>query len=97
MMKRRKSGFAMIAALMLMSLLAIIAIAVLSLSAADRRRAVRQTKSEVRESCAYSGLTYARTYFGNQYANWNYDGDLLGTANRLGVLNPGVRQRRPRQ
>lgn len=68
---RRPGGFAMIAALMLMSLLALIAIAVLSLSAADRRRAVRHTRTEVRENCAYSGLTYARTFFGNNFANWN--------------------------
>lgn len=61
----------MIAALMLTAMLAIIAIAVLAVAAADRRRAVRHTRAEVRESCAYSGLTYARSYFGNNFANWN--------------------------
>lgn len=68
---RRRTGFAMLAALMLMALLAIIAIAVLSMSAADRRRAVRHTRSEYREGCAYSGMTYARAYFANNFASWN--------------------------
>lgn len=67
----KRNGFAMIAALMLMSLLTIIAIAILSLSAADRRRAIRATRTEVRENCAFSGMTYARTYFGNKYPLWD--------------------------
>lgn len=74
----------MIAALMLMSLLALIAIAVLSMSAADRRRAIRLTRAEVREGCGYSGLTYARTYFGNNFANWN---TYLGNPTKYNPIN----------
>lgn len=67
---RLQRGFSMLAAVMLMALLAVIAIAVLSLSAADRRRAIRLTRTENRESCVNAGLTYARTYFANNVANW---------------------------
>lgn len=74
----------MIAALMLMSLLALIAIAVLSMSAADRRRAIRLTRTEVREGCGYSGLTYARTYFANNFANWN---TYLGNPTNYNPIN----------
>lgn len=80
----KRNGFAMIAAMMLMSLLAIIAIAVLSLSAADRRRAVRATRTEVRENCAFSALTYARSYFGNKYGSWN---TYLSTPSKYNPMN----------
>jgi hypothetical protein len=60
----------MLAALMLMALLAIIAIAILTMSAADRRRAIRHSRTEVRESCVQAGLTYARSYFANTITQW---------------------------
>lgn len=60
----------MLAVLMFMALLAVIAITVLSFSAADRRRAVRFTRAEVRETCAQSGLNYARIYFASRFADW---------------------------
>ena len=82
---KRRSGFAMLAALMLMSLLAIIAIAILSMSAASRRRAVRLTRTEVREGCAYSGMMFARTYFANNFGNWS---TYLSAPNKYNPINP---------
>ncbi len=61
----------MLAALMLMGLLAVIAVAILTLSGADRRRAIRLQRTENRESCVNAGLTYARAYFANNVANWS--------------------------
>ncbi|MBL8912314.1 MAG: hypothetical protein JNM17_16605 [Archangium sp.] len=61
----------MLAAIMVMMLLAIISIAVLTSAGASRRRAIRHTRAEVRENCAYAGLNYARNFFGNNFANWN--------------------------
>jgi hypothetical protein len=70
-----RRGFAMLAVVMLMALMAIIVIAVLSMSAADRRRAVRHTRAEVREGCVSAGLSYARSYFANRWFqdpnSWN--------------------------
>lgn len=80
----RRRGFAMLVALMLMVLLAIIAIAVLSMSAESRRRAIKLTRTEVREGCAFSGLTYARTYFGNNFASWS---TFLSTPNKYNPMN----------
>ena len=68
---RSTGGFALLAALLLMSLLAIVAIAVLSRSGADRRRASRHLRAETRENCAYAGLTYARAYFANNFNDWD--------------------------
>ncbi|MFT3711742.1 MAG: hypothetical protein QM817_29235 [Archangium sp.] len=60
----------MLAAIMIMSLLAIISIAVLTSAGAGRRRAIRYTRTEVRENCAQAGLNYARGYFANNFGNW---------------------------
>lgn len=68
---RRRSGFALLAAIMVMALLAIISIAVLTSAGASRRRAIRVTRGEVREGCAYAGLNYARNFFSRNFANWN--------------------------
>lgn len=67
----KRHGFSMMTALMMMALLTIITVALLSLASLDRRRAVRHTRAEVRENCAFSGLTFARTYFANNFANWD--------------------------
>lgn len=80
----RRRGFAMLVALMLMALLALIAIAVLAMSSESRRRAIKLTRTEVRESCAFSGLTYARTYFGNNFTSWS---TFLSTPNKYNPMN----------
>ena len=56
---------------MVMALLAIISIAVLTSAGASRRRAIRITRNEVREGCAYAGLNYARNFFSRNFTNWN--------------------------
>lgn len=66
-----RRGFAMLAAIMVMMLLAIISIAVLTSAGASRRRAIRNARAEVRENCAHAGLNYARNFFGSNFANWN--------------------------
>lgn len=81
---KRQNGFALIGAMMVLILLAIVTIAILSMSGADRKRAIRLTKSETREGCAYAGMNYARTYFGNKFGQWN---TYMATPNKYNPMN----------
>jgi type II secretory pathway pseudopilin PulG len=75
----------MLAAIMIMSLLAIISVAVLTSAGASRRRAIRYTRAEVRENCAQAGLNYARGYFANNFGNWS---TYLSTPSKYNPMFP---------
>lgn len=66
-----RRGMAMLGALMVMLLLTIMVMATLTLTAADKRQAIRHVRTESREQCAFAGLNYARTYFAGQLPQWN--------------------------
>ncbi len=70
-MKTRSRGSALLNALLLTGILLLIVLLVLSFAAANRRRAIRHARALDRESCAFTGLNYARTYFANNFGNWN--------------------------
>jgi type II secretory pathway pseudopilin PulG len=66
-----KHGTALMSAMMLMGVLGLIVILVLSYASANRQRAIRHSRAEDRERCAYAGLMYARAYFAANQANWD--------------------------
>ena len=67
----KKRGAALITVLLMMGVLAAIVSALLLYVHEERARSVASTRSMERNSCAASGMQFARAYFARNFANWN--------------------------
>ena len=67
----KKRGAALITVLLMMGVLAAIVSALLLYVHEERARSVASTRSMVRNSCASSGMQFARAFFARNFASWN--------------------------
>jgi hypothetical protein len=67
----KQRGQAMITAIIMMGLLAAIVTSLMVHVHNQRERTIMSARSMTRNSCASSGLQYARTYFSAQFSQWN--------------------------
>ena len=70
-MNARRRGAAMMTAILVVGLLTTIVVALLLYVHQQRLRNIATARASVRDSCAASGMQYARAYFGRNQDKWN--------------------------
>ena len=71
MKSQRTTGAAMVTVMMMMALLALIVSGLMVYVQQQRERSIAAVRSMVRNTCASSGMQFARAYFARNFANWN--------------------------